>query len=118
MGPVEFMTNRVVRVAPLYWALTLGIFALAALVPALVGATQADPGKLVKSLLFIPFDKGNGLIQPLLFQGWTLNLEMVFYGLFACRCCSARCGYRWRCFRPCCLALSPGASLPRLATRS
>jgi exopolysaccharide production protein ExoZ len=34
---------------------------------------------LIKSLLFIPFEKSNGLIQPLLFPGWSLNYEMFFY---------------------------------------
>jgi hypothetical protein len=34
---------------------------------------------LVKSLFFIPFTKGSGLIQPLLFIGWSFNYEMFFY---------------------------------------
>jgi exopolysaccharide production protein ExoZ len=37
----------------------------------------------VKSLSFIPFRKANGLVQPVLFVGWTLNYELFFYALFA-----------------------------------
>jgi peptidoglycan/LPS O-acetylase OafA/YrhL len=38
---------------------------------------------LVKSLLFVPFMKQDGLLQPLLFVGWSLNYEMYFYILLA-----------------------------------
>jgi peptidoglycan/LPS O-acetylase OafA/YrhL len=31
--------------------------------------------------LFIPFQKSNGLFQPVLFIGWTINYEMYFYML-------------------------------------
>ena len=40
-------------------------------------------GKLIKSLLFIPYPNASGDLQPLLGVGWTLNLEMFFYLLFA-----------------------------------
>ena len=48
-----------------------------------MGATGSNISELVKSLLFIPFVKGNGLIQPLLFVGWSLNYEMFFYSVLA-----------------------------------
>ena len=78
-----FMLGRIARVVPLYWALTLGVFAIALIAPALLNSTDADWGNLAKSLLFIPYQKANGLVQPLLFVGWTLNYEMFFYLLFA-----------------------------------
>lgn len=81
--PVDFLAHRVVRVVPLYWLLTLAVFALAWLAPQLLKSTQADPLELIKSLLFIPYVKHGTTLQPLLFQGWTLNFEMVFYLLFA-----------------------------------
>jgi exopolysaccharide production protein ExoZ len=40
-------------------------------------------GKLVRSLLFVPYPDVNGDLHPLLGVGWTLNLEMFFYVLFA-----------------------------------
>lgn len=81
--PATFMTHRVIRVVPLYWMITLAVFGLALFAPSLMGATQADPMQLLKSLLFVPFLKANGLVQPVLFVGWTLNYEMFFYALFA-----------------------------------
>ena len=81
--PMQFMRNRIVRIVPMYWALTLAVFALALIAPSLLQATRPNVGELLKSLFFIPFVKSNGLVQPVLFLGWTLNYEMFFYLLFA-----------------------------------
>lgn len=78
-----FFLNRVIRVVPLYWLLTLTVFAIALVAPSLMGATRASPIELIESLSFVPFVKSNGLIQPVLFVGWTLNYEMFFYLIFA-----------------------------------
>ncbi len=55
------------------------LFALAAIAPQWMTATRASAPDLLRSLLFIPFYKENGLIRPLLFVGWSLNYEMLFY---------------------------------------
>lgn len=81
--PAEFMWDRVARVVPLYWALTLAVAAVALVAPSLLNSTTADPWLVVQSLLFIPFMKASGEMQPILYVGWTLNYEMLFYGLFA-----------------------------------
>lgn len=78
----HFLTKRIIRVLPLYWLGTLGVFAIALLLPSLLDNTTADLEGLIKSLLFIPYQKGE-YVQPLLFLGWTLNFEMFFYALFA-----------------------------------
>jgi peptidoglycan/LPS O-acetylase OafA/YrhL len=83
VGPGAFMLNRLTRVAPIYWLLTLATFSVAWLAPRLMQATVADVEQLLLSLSFIPFRKSNGLVQPVLFVGWTLNFEMFFYALFA-----------------------------------
>jgi peptidoglycan/LPS O-acetylase OafA/YrhL len=44
-----------------------------------MGSTRANLLDLLKSLFFIPFTKGSGIVQPLLFIGWSLNYEMFFY---------------------------------------
>lgn len=80
---IEFAKKRIFRIVPLYYLLTLGIFAIALVAPQLLNSTEADPLHLMKSLAFIPYEKANGLVQPLLFLGWTLNFEMFFYLLFA-----------------------------------
>lgn len=46
-------------------------------------STKSDFYNLLKSLLFIPYVKESGSVQPILFVGWTLNYEMFFYALFA-----------------------------------
>jgi peptidoglycan/LPS O-acetylase OafA/YrhL len=74
-----FFRRRLLRIVPPYWVFTLVIFLAAMLVPQLMGSTRATIPDLIKSLLFIPFTKGSGLIQPLLFVGWSLNYEMFFY---------------------------------------
>jgi len=78
-----FFRNRFVRVAPLYWAVTLAVFAIALVAPSLMGSTVADPVQLAKSLAFVPFERANGMMHPTVFVGWTLNYEMMFYLLFA-----------------------------------
>ncbi|MHC8319034.1 acyltransferase family protein [Pseudomonas sp. LB3P31] len=78
----HFFTKRVIRVVPLYWLGTFGVFAVALLLPSLLDNTTADVPGLLKSLFFIPYQKGE-YVQPLLYLGWTLNYEMFFYALFA-----------------------------------
>ncbi|MBC9032791.1 acyltransferase [Sphingomonas sp. JC676] len=81
--PWQFLVNRTCRIVPLYWFFTLLAFAAAAAAPQFFRSTQADYAELWKSLLFIPYMKGSGNIQPVLFVGWTLNYEMFFYLIFA-----------------------------------
>jgi peptidoglycan/LPS O-acetylase OafA/YrhL len=81
LRPHKFFARRVLRIVPMYWLATVAIFVLAAIRPGLLKATHASWVELTKSLLFIPFMKGDGLLQPLLFVGWSLNYEMYFYVL-------------------------------------
>jgi exopolysaccharide production protein ExoZ len=78
-----FMKRRLMRIAPLYWFYTLLKVAMVFALPGLVLRSVVDSEHLVASLLFIPFKSPIGLIQPTLPVGWTLNFEMLFYGLFA-----------------------------------
>lgn len=74
-----FMRRRLIRVIPSYWFMTLLLYCVAVFFPHLLNATRAAPSELLKSLFFIPFQKSNGLFQPILFVGWTINYEMYFY---------------------------------------
>lgn len=78
-----FMKRRLLRIAPLYWLYTLLKAAMVLALPGLALRSSIDPGHLVSSLLFIPAMSPWGLIQPTLPVGWTLNFEMLFYGVFA-----------------------------------
>ncbi|MFK7857999.1 MAG: acyltransferase family protein [Granulosicoccus sp.] len=79
----RFFLKRLIRIVPTYYALTIAVYLIAIAMPALLNNTTADPVHLIKSLLFIPFDKNGIGHAPILFLGWTLNYEMYFYLLFA-----------------------------------
>lgn len=86
-----FLIKRLIRILPLYYLMTLGTFALLMLFPSMFEQTTANPAFLIKSLLFIPFDMGGGIIQPLMRIGWTVNCEIFFYLVFAiCKSVSHR----------------------------
>lgn len=75
----RFIIDRIIRIVPLYWILTTGVLLLTIVKPDLFNSTTFNISNYIKSLLFIPFIKESGLIQPLIFQGWTLNYELFFY---------------------------------------
>jgi exopolysaccharide production protein ExoZ len=83
--PVEFMVRRIIRIVPMYWALTIGMVLIWCVVPNLFKTLEIEPSALIRSLLFIPnFSSAfPGNIFPLLIPGWTLNYEMFFYVLFS-----------------------------------
>jgi exopolysaccharide production protein ExoZ len=81
--PAQFALNRVLRIVPLYWAVTLVVFAIARIAPWLLNATPSDLASLLKSLVFVPFRRSDGDWEPVVFVGWTLNFEMAFYLVFA-----------------------------------
>jgi exopolysaccharide production protein ExoZ len=78
-----FLLRRIARIVPLYWGATLLLFGLAMIAPGLLIETRPNAVYLLLSLLFIPFRKATGQIEPFLFLGWTLNFEMYFYVLLS-----------------------------------
>ena len=78
----NFFLKRIIRIIPIYWILTFGVFLVAILKPDLLNNTTADYEHLLKSLFFIPFNKNETGHFPVLFLGWTLNYEMIFYVIF------------------------------------
>lgn len=82
-APDVFFLKRLARVVPLYWLATLGVAVAAMLLPRFFPSTMVSAQTLTKSLLFIPYARGDGEGFPLLFLGWTLNYEMAFYAIFA-----------------------------------
>ncbi len=77
-----FFRKRLIRILPLYYLMTMGTYILLLLFPAMFQQTRPHLSSLIKSLLFLPFDIGGGVIQPLMRIGWTVNCEMLFYLLF------------------------------------
>ena len=83
--PGRFMRRRIVRVVPLYWLLTLLMVMVALAAPGLFKTLRVSATTLLQSLFFVPHFSQSfpGFVFPLLVPGWTLNLEMFFYVLFA-----------------------------------
>lgn len=80
----EFMKNRIIRIVPLYWMVSLFVLATALFAPQLLHTTVFELGHTICSFLFIPArHPTTGEFWPLLVPGWTLNMEMLFYVLFA-----------------------------------
>lgn len=75
-----FWRRRFIRIMPPYWLAT-GLLAVIFLT---LFPTPIDPGRFLLSLALIPFWPESGALQPLplLWVGWTLLYEMMFYFLF------------------------------------
>lgn len=79
----QFIRDRIIRIVPLYWAVTLFMAAAAFLVPAAMPSIRFDLPLILASLFFVAWPNAAAGGQfPLVIAGWTLNLEMFFYVLF------------------------------------
>ena len=63
----------------------LGVLAI---VLVALAASRIVPGRAgywldLGLMMFVPYLAASGRVEPLLNPGWTLNVEMVFYGVFA-----------------------------------
>jgi len=81
--PWDFMAKRLFRIAPIYWLATTLALLLVTLRPWLFEAAIVTPETIAASYAFVPMFDANGDARPILFLGWTLNYEMMFYALFA-----------------------------------
>ncbi len=78
-----FLTRRIARIVPLYWLLTSVLLIGGLIAPRLLNVPLGDWQHILASYLFIPSLRGGDEIRPVMALGWTLNLEMFFYVLFA-----------------------------------
>jgi exopolysaccharide production protein ExoZ len=79
----EFFKRRIERIVPLYWIATTAKILLILLLPAAALHPVGGVWHLVASYLFLPSRDASGTVFPILVVGWTLNLEMMFYAIFA-----------------------------------
>jgi len=81
-----FICRRLIRLAPLYWLLTVFVFVVAQFLPELIGYTP-NVEQLLKSIFFIPFSrvtlKSGITLRPIVGLGHTLQMEMFFSLIFA-----------------------------------
>lgn len=80
----EFIRRRLIRIAPLYWVLTLAMVAVWVVAPSVFKTLKVTPETLLLSLAFVPHFSLSfpDFVWPLLVPGWTLNFEMFFYLVF------------------------------------
>jgi exopolysaccharide production protein ExoZ len=84
-SPWEFLLRRVVRIVPLYWAVTSLMVVMMIFLPNLLQTARFDAAHVMASYLFLPWlNPADGAgIRPVFMPGWTLNFEMYFYVLIA-----------------------------------
>lgn len=78
-----FVVRRLIRVIPLYWAMTALFLVVVAIAPGVLNSGVPGWRQIVASFLFFPWPRADGLMLPVYSLGWTLNYEMLFYVLFA-----------------------------------
>ena len=81
----QFLYKRFIRIAPLYWALTIFMIALLMVAPSLVKSSSLTASHAAASLAFVAWLNPATRVTyaPLVTPGWTLNLEAAFYLCFA-----------------------------------
>ncbi len=78
-GSRRFLCRRLWRIVPLYWTLTTLFLGVILLQHSAVHAQIGDGGYILASYFFLPWRRPDGIIEPALGLGWTLNYEMFFY---------------------------------------
>ncbi|HEX3755707.1 MAG TPA: acyltransferase [Rhizomicrobium sp.] len=73
-----FALKRAIRILPIYWIVTSVYFALAIVAPHIGHARSLDIGVILRNFTLTGSDQ-----DLYLGVSWTLEREMVFYGLFA-----------------------------------
>ena len=80
----EFLYRRIARVVPLYWTVTTLVIVAVWLIPSSLNeAISFNFEYIASSYLFVPMARPGGVVWPIANLGWTLNLEMFFYVVFA-----------------------------------
>jgi exopolysaccharide production protein ExoZ len=80
--PLEFARDRLIRLVPAYWILTVSQLGILASVAIYRGTELSFSfAWTIQSLFFVSQPLGNAL--PVISQGWSLEIEMLFYLLVA-----------------------------------
>lgn len=82
-GIKRFWFSRILKICPLYYAMTIVVIVLYQIIPNVFRSTIVTTETIIKSLLFIPCYAANEKIYPIYSVAWTLTLEMFFYAIFS-----------------------------------
>jgi peptidoglycan/LPS O-acetylase OafA/YrhL len=82
-APRVFFERRLMRIVPLYWAATAAAILCFVVLKYKGSVADLTFEYIAASLLFIPYQRSDGLMLPVHILGWTLNYEMFFYAVFA-----------------------------------
>lgn len=92
----NFIRKRLIRLLPLYWALTVLTFVASKIID---GLASSDIGfdELIKSMLCIPYSRGglktDSVIRPIVGPAWTMGYDVWFLPIFAL---SMKLSHKWR----------------------
>lgn len=78
---LSFLFNRIVRITPIYWFLTTVLLVIYIILPSAFRELTLDVVRILSSFMFSSGFLGYG--EPILYVGWTLEYEMLFYVLFS-----------------------------------
>ena len=83
--PLTFLKKRLLRIIPLYYLITTGFILMNVTLNSFHAEREANIPvdmstiTVLKSFLFIPITADGYYRDPLVFLGWSLNFEMLFY---------------------------------------
>ncbi|CAB4823245.1 unannotated protein [freshwater metagenome] len=80
-SPIFFISRRIIRIFPLYCFLTIIYYILASVFPSQFPNLELSIKWLIASLTFSSGILGLG--EPLIWLGWTLEFEFLFYLVFS-----------------------------------
>jgi exopolysaccharide production protein ExoZ len=84
LSPYRFMLNRLLRIVPLYWIVTILMLTILLLKPDLLKSSTFNSFHILSSFFFLPWPHPvfSSEIWPLVIPGWSLNYEIFFYIIF------------------------------------
>ena len=74
----SFARRRLQRVVPIYWLLTVVMLLAWLALPGLYRGAFPELSQIIRSFLFAAFLEGK---SPVIYVGWSLEYEMLFYGV-------------------------------------
>ncbi|UKS24969.1 acyltransferase [Paenibacillus sp. HWE-109] len=78
MTVIPFLTNRLIRIYPFYWIITLTVLPVYFVVPSFGYGYETYKDTIIKSLLLLPQTHG-----PVLPVAWSLSYFVLFYVIFS-----------------------------------